>query len=710
MQSWPVLRRDLQFHRAEDSPGDSPGWMLYDPLRAIYIELGALELLILQHWPLGSAEAIASAISRERGSDVSAEQVQQFVQFAADNELLQSSGAQLQQRIDARPRAPLRSVQRLVFWRQPLFSPDRLARWLLPLARLTGRRYFWVGAAALALLAMISMAQHWVDYLSYLRASWSPAGIGAYVGSYFLLSLFHELGHASVARSYGVRANCVGIGLIALMPIMYSEITDGWRLPRRARLHISSAGVIYEFLIGVVAALAWCALEDGTLRSATFYLFTGSLITTLAINLNPLMRFDGYYLLGDIVREKNLHASAAAQLRAAVWHALLRDPGIRAPRDRREWLLIAFALFSVTYRLGVFMGISWMAYQLLFKAAGVLVFAFCITALLLLPTLREYRLLKRHLRERQKANAEANTAADGEAVKKRRDLFGQLRPLPIAMALVLLTLLLVPLPWPVELPASTYYARKQQVVAPQGGPIESIAAQAGDRVAAGTPLLLIDSSELDYRIKRNKLELALLNERQDSDGFAAALDALDGVYLQDLLSKRQQLRALQSQKNQLQVAAEFSGVVDWRRRGIGIGEYLPLNEPVLSIVDPQSLRGRAYGRAQFIERLGGHPHGHLFLPGRWQPITVTIDQVDLIGSRQLPDPALSRHYGGPLATLPDQPDQFTEALHRIDFSLDGSPPLADQRTGYLVVFGKPVSLLKLFARRVVGVFVRESGV
>lgn len=711
MEAWPPLRRDLQFHRAPESHPSEPLWVLYDPLRALYIELGELEILMLQRWHLGSAQAIAENLARERGVATSEKQVRDFGRFAEDNDLLQGDAASLQKRLATKPRPPLQSLQKTLFWRRPLFSPDKIARALSPLARLTLRRYFWLGVFCTALLAALSISQHWLDFLQHLRASWNPLGIASLAACFILLSLFHELGHCSVARLYHIRANSLGVGLIALMPIMYSEITDAWRLPKSARLHISAAGLAFELLVAVASALAWCLLENGVLRSLCFYLFTASLITTFVINLNPLMRFDGYYLLSDITGEKNLHSSSASALRTSVWNLFLRRPAAR--RGRRQHLLTAFGLFSLIYRTGVFLAISWAVYQLLFKAAGAVAFALCIALLLVWPAAREISAFVRYLRQEEGAKEEGRKQEGGKTGAERSPMkiFSRLRPAPVYTLLFLLALFLIPLPWPVQLPAATFFPQQQKVVAPAGGIIEHITVQRGSRVSAGDTLLQLDSRELDYRIERSRLELALLTARKSRDGFEETLDSLDGVYLQDLLSKQQELRSLQAQRQQLRITAKISGNVDWRLPGIGAGEYLSVNQQILSIVNRAQLRGRAYGRAQLIERIATGQSGRLFLSGHWQPLPVTVENIDLIGSHQLQDPTLSGAHGGPLATEESRADRTREALHKVLFALpeNSAQKLAGQRPGHLVLFGEPVSLFQLSFRRIAGVFVRESG-
>ncbi|WP_460805788.1 site-2 protease family protein [Microbulbifer agarilyticus] len=734
--AWPPLRPDLQFHRVDEDPFTQT-WLLYDPLRGQYLELGELELLTLQQWRLGSAEAIAVTLSQQQGYEVSLQQIESIFRFVSDNELLQCSSDELAQKraqITAMQRG-LGQLQKMLFFRRALFTPQLSSRLLSPLARATAQPVFYFALIVTAFFCAISIGQHLTEFLAYFSASWNPVGGLLFFACYLLLSLFHELGHASVARLYGVRANSVGVGLIALMPIMYSEITDAWRLPRKARLHISAAGVAFELSLGVAAALIWCIADDGALRTLMFYLFTTSLVTTLLINANPLMKFDGYYLLSDFLREKNLQQTATNTLRQWCWGLLLRDTSL--PTNRKQKLLGMFGFASLIYRLLIFAAISYAAYQLLFKAAGVLLFFLCIALLLALPTVREAHGFWSHLQRQRQLKSAHSTGGEAEENRSMKDslppremgnstlartgILQMFRPTSLWCIAALIAVVLTPLPWPVQLPASTHFVNQQTLMAPANAKIREILFTRGDFVRTGQVIAELHDDELEYRIQRTRAELGLLQQRQQIDRFAEHLDALEGVYLQDLLSKQQLLRQLEIQKQQLQVLAKVDGKVDWIMPGLHSGQFLTLNQPFLSIAERNSLAGRAYAQAQQVSRLSemgeDMQRGKLFLRGQWHPVTVNVRNIENIASQTLLDPVLGSGFGGPVQTLTDNRERAAEALHLISFEFEASSPKAGtalpttaQRTGHLVLLGEPVSLAYLLVRRMAGVFIRESGV
>jgi len=113
------------------------------------------------------------------------------------------------------------------------------------------------------------------------------------------------LNRATIAGDYAdelaIWGAALGIAFLVLMPVLYTDTTGAWRLrSRRERLLIDCAGMMAELGVAAIATLLWVILPDGTLRSVAFILATTSWVMSLAINITPFMRFDGYYVLSDI--------------------------------------------------------------------------------------------------------------------------------------------------------------------------------------------------------------------------------------------------------------------------------------------------------------------------------------------------------------------------------------------------------------------------
>lgn len=114
-----------------------------------------------------------------------------------------------------------------------------------------------------------------------------------------------------------------GVAFVVMFPMFYTDVSDAWRVrSRTARLLVGSGGMMAELMLAAFALLAWSLLPEGPLRTAAFLLSSATWLTTLAVNLNPLMRFDGYFILSDAWQVDNLQGRAYALCRWRLREAL----------------------------------------------------------------------------------------------------------------------------------------------------------------------------------------------------------------------------------------------------------------------------------------------------------------------------------------------------------------------------------------------------
>ena len=146
------------------------------------------------------------------------------------------------------------------------------------------------------------------------------------VAAVILVKSLHEMGHGYMAYRYGCHVPTMGLAFMTFVPMLYTDITDAWKLSsRRERLMIDSAGIQVEIVLGMLCLFLWSFLPDGALRSAVFVTATVSWVMSLMINLSPLMRFDGYFIFSDLAgnaqsARTNLCAFQIPFATVPVWH------------------------------------------------------------------------------------------------------------------------------------------------------------------------------------------------------------------------------------------------------------------------------------------------------------------------------------------------------------------------------------------------------
>lgn len=205
---------------------------------------------------------------------------------------------------------------------------------------------------------------------------------------FIALRAIHEFGHAAACKAMGGRCTEVGLMLVAfILPFPYCDTSSAWRFPEvYKRVIVSAGGMIFETFIAALAAILWTQTgEDAPLlRSLLFNTMVISGITTLVFNANPLLRYDGYYILSDITGSPNLAQRAGELTKFLINRHLFKAASARPPsvRDVNEfWLLLGYHLLATPYRLFITIGIVlflWRDDQYLTIGALIAIIAGCL--------------------------------------------------------------------------------------------------------------------------------------------------------------------------------------------------------------------------------------------------------------------------------------------------------------------------------------------
>lgn len=227
-------------------------------------------------------------------------------------------------------------LHQYLFFRIPLWRPDAFLNRAWPFLGRFGPGVLRYGIPLTLGLGIFLVSRDWQRFLATFPHLFSLGGALAFGVALFFAKLCHEFGHAFMAKRAGCRVQSMGVAFMVLLPMFYTDVSDAWRVnDRRARLLIGAGGVLAELLLACIALLAWSLLPDGPARTAAFMLASATWITTLIINLNPFMRFDGYFLLSDLWAVDNLRAvrlpcvAGACAKPCSVMALLPRNPGHR---------------------------------------------------------------------------------------------------------------------------------------------------------------------------------------------------------------------------------------------------------------------------------------------------------------------------------------------------------------------------------------------
>ena len=250
------------------------------------------------------------------------------------------------------------------FWRQlasPLsirirgFDPTRLLDALSPLVRWCYSKTALVAAGLLMMLALGLVAVHYDEMhrrLPTFQQFFTPSNLLLLLALTGAIKIIHELGHGLTCRHFGGECHELGLMFLVLAPCLYCNVSDAWRLPKWQRIAVSSAGILIEFVLASLAVFGWWFSAPGVWNQLCLGAVFVSGVSTLLINGNPLLRYDGYFILSDLVETPNLAEKATAVLRRAarrLWFGEDREPDLLVPTRHRGWFAL-YAVASFVYR------------------------------------------------------------------------------------------------------------------------------------------------------------------------------------------------------------------------------------------------------------------------------------------------------------------------------------------------------------------------
>lgn len=183
------------------------------------------------------------------------------------------------------------------------------------------------------------------------------------------VKVLHELGHAMACKHFGGQVHELGLMLLAFSPCLYCDVSDAWRLPSKwRRILVSSAGVLVEFVIASVATIVWWHSQPGLVNLVALDVMIVCSVSTILVNGNPLLRYDGYYVLSDLVESPNLWQRSRDVLHSLAAHWFWRKPPDAdplVPARHRAWLA-GYAVASKMYMTLVMVLIVWGMVHLLY--------------------------------------------------------------------------------------------------------------------------------------------------------------------------------------------------------------------------------------------------------------------------------------------------------------------------------------------------------
>lgn len=490
------------------------------------------------------------------------------------------------------------SLLNIFFLKVPMVDPDALLnklRWLI--ACLISKPF-----ALVWLLTVIVAAKYGVENFDALKDSaqgfLSPSNIGwVYVCTVFV-KLLHEFGHASVVKRYGGEVHTLGVMFMLLVPLPYVDATASWSFRKKSRrILVGAAGMLTEFLIASIALILWANLGGGILKNLVYNVIIMASVSTVLFNINPLMRFDGYYMLTDLLDMPNLQQRSVQHLKYLLERYIFfkRDAEPVAETWSERVVYFLYGICSSVYRIFLFTGfivaIS-QHYLLLSFFMGILL---CLT-MVIMPVGRFLKYI---------------FASPGLALVRSRAVILTV----LFFGGVFAFLFNVPVPDTFKAPGVMEARTYENAIVGESGLVDRIYHYADGLVHKGDTLMLLQNRELEFQLEEKRAQL-----REATLSYYQALESAPENMLpieKRIGALKQELEKLEEDRSKLAVIAPVGGIWDLKdlddykdrfvRQGDSIGLLLDTSSfDFLAVVSQEEVSRLFAGKPRSVSvRLNG---------------------------------------------------------------------------------------------------------
>lgn len=683
-----MLRADIELIR----PGAHGDYaMLFDPGADAYYKISSRSLEIISHIDRSYPLMEFLEMLNNRGMQVTKDELLQLISFLYQSNLIAPEYGQMERKLEQynlmrEKTLFLRFSSAYLFFRLPPIRPEKIYAKIRPFVSWLASKYFVLLLAIPALIGYVLLVRNFSAVRSMFLDSLSWAGLAKYFLAIVALKVVHESAHSIAAIHFKCRVRGVGLGFMVFYPRLYTDTTDSWRLPRTHRLLIDAAGIIIEILVGGIAALVWAYAPPGPLQSTMFYIFAVSTISTLFVNGNPCIRYDGYYILCDLTRTENLMTRSSEYVKQ-FWRWYFLRLGT-SPKEEKGGFLLFFGVISFIYRIFLYTSIIIIIYNQFVKAVALCMLVLELYSIFIYPMYREIQTI------RALSKRSANRA--------RLYLF-------LAFAAVAAFILFIPLSWNISLVGEVVPVTQHQVVVQEGGYLLNALPDRPESIRKGDPVLRVGSPFLNFGISRSQFESKYLSrlydlQTADRNSLGAAL-----VSKQKLRTNIVNLDELRRRREFLSLDSPGNGIFIPKLRGqVSAGMYLPKGALIGEIVSRPKMV-YAYATDRDVPKLRVGERVRIRVRDLMEDFYGRIVAINPVPAKLRNSPLLQQ-FGGPVPVYIDERKAgeytFVLALYRIEIRFDRPPVIQTGRNVKIEVIHEE-RLYDTLRQYVISVFRKE---
>ncbi len=454
--------------------------------------------------------------------------------------------------------------------RFPLLDPDRFLNRSITAVR----PLFSVGGAVIwslvVFIATMLLLINYQELMATMKADvLQPTNLLIMVALFPLMKAFHEFAHAYAVKVWGGEVHEMGITLLVLMPVPYVDASAAWAFREKyKRVLVSAAGMIMEIFLAAIALCIWTLVEPGLIKTAALSAFLIGTVSTILFNANPLLRFDGYYMLQDLIEIPNLYSRAAKYVMYLFKSRVLglESKSPVTEESERPWF-VAYGILAWIYRVFITFVIAIFLASKYF-VLGVALALWSMALLFVFPLYRGLRFLI------------TDDSLNGIRMKPVTRLAATSAAIAIAVALIPFSLY-------TNAQGIVWVPDQAQIYSEVDGFVTEVTATPGAQVVSGTSVLTLANPEIDARESLLKAKHKELSVRHKSEKFSDPVSAVQT--LEEMKSVEADWQQLQTEKASQTLTSKVDGTFVLPGEQRIMGRYIKKGEAVGYVVNPEEL-------------------------------------------------------------------------------------------------------------------------